>query len=120
MSFGKFEARKAVAEYSKHQGEVTPDDVILSSGCSHALEMAALTLVAPGENILIPRPSYNYKTWIDGMKIETKAYNLDPDKQWDIDLTHLESLIDEKTRAIIINNPGESFEYFIFENIYEQ
>lgn len=107
ISFGKFEARKAVAEYSKHQGFVNADDVILSSGCSHAMEMCVLTLVAPGENILIPRPCYNYKTWIDGMRIETKAYNLDPNKQWDIDLTHLESLIDDKTRAIIVNNPGK-------------
>lgn len=109
ISYGKFEARQAVAEYSKHQGNISPDDVILSSGCSHALEMTVLTLVQPGENVLIPRPSYNYKTWIDGMKIETKAYNLDPEKQWDIDLVHMESLIDEKTRAIIINNPGRFF-----------
>lgn len=40
------------------------------------------------------------------MRIETRAYNLDPSKDWDIDLKHLESLIDEKTRAIIVNNPG--------------
>lgn len=65
-----------------------------------------LTLASPGENVLIPRPSYNYKTWIDGMLIETKAYNLDPEKSWDIDLKSMEKLIDEKTRAIIVNNPG--------------
>jgi tyrosine aminotransferase len=95
-----------VAEYSKHQGIVTADDIILTSGCSHALEMATLTLVSPGENILIPRPCYNYKTWIDGMKIETKAYNLVPEKNWNVDLTHLESLIDDKTKAIMVNSPG--------------
>lgn len=39
ISFGKFEARAAVAEYSKHQGIVSADDIILTSGCSHALEM---------------------------------------------------------------------------------
>lgn len=65
-----------------------------------------LTLASPGENVLIPRPSYNYKTWIDGMMIETKAYDLDPEKSWDIDLKKMDELIDEKTRAIIINNPG--------------
>lgn len=40
------------------------------------------------------------------MLIETKAYELDPEKSWDIDLKSMESLIDEKTRAIIVNNPG--------------
>lgn len=39
ISFGKFEARAAVAEYSNHQGVVSADDIILTSGCSHALEM---------------------------------------------------------------------------------
>lgn len=56
--------------------------------------------------MLIPRPSYNYRTWLDGMLIESKTYNLDPEKSWDIDLKNMEELIDEKTRAIIVNNPG--------------
>jgi tyrosine aminotransferase len=40
------------------------------------------------------------------MNIETKAYNLDPEKSWDIDLKNMEEIIDGKTKAIIINNPG--------------
>lgn len=40
------------------------------------------------------------------MGIVTKAYNLDPSQGWNIDLKHMESLIDSKTRAIIVNNPG--------------
>lgn len=39
ISYGKYEARVAVAEYSKHQGKVEADDIILTSGCSHAMEM---------------------------------------------------------------------------------
>ena len=65
-----------------------------------------MTLVSPGENILIPRPCYNYLTLTDGMHIETRSYNLDPLKDWEIDLKHMESLINEKTRAILVNNPG--------------
>lgn len=103
---GRLEAREAIANYSRHQGDVKADDVVVASGCGHALEMCIMTLVGPGENLLIPRPSYNYKTWTDGMHIETRTYNLEPSKGWDIDLKHLESLIDTKTRAIIINNPG--------------
>ena len=68
--------------------------------------MSILTLVSPGENLLIPRPSFNYQSWTDGMHIQTKTYNLDPMNDWMIDLWHMESLIDKKTRAILINNPG--------------
>lgn len=58
VGYGKLEAREAVATYSQHMGNVTADDIILSCGCSHAMEMCILTLVAPGENLLIPRPCY--------------------------------------------------------------
>lgn len=57
---GKLAAREAVAEYSKHRGEVTADDVILASGCGHALEMCIMSLVAPGENLLYPIPCYRF------------------------------------------------------------
>lgn len=56
---GRKDAREAVAEYSKHRGsKITADDIILTSGCNHALEMTMLTLVSPGENLLVPRPCY--------------------------------------------------------------
>lgn len=68
--------------------------------------MSILTLVSPGQNLLVPRPCYNYKTWTDGLHIETKMYNLEPSKNWEIDIVQMESLINDKTRAILINNPG--------------
>lgn len=102
---GKLEAREAVAETSPDP-TVTADDVILTSGCAHAIEMCVLSLVKRGENLLIPRPCYSYGPLTDGMEIESRAYNLDPSKGWQIDLEHMESLIDSKTRVMIINNPG--------------
>ena len=38
--------------------------------------------------------------------IETRQYNLLPDQDWEVDLQHMESLIDDKTAAIIVNNPS--------------
>lgn len=55
---------------------------------------------------MVPRPAWSYVTWINGAGIEAKFYDLDPDKQWDAKLDHLESQIDSKTRAIICNSPG--------------
>lgn len=105
LGYLKLEAREAVAEFSK-SSKVDCDDIVLTSGCGHALEMCILTLVAPGENILIPRPCYNYRPLTDGTGVVTRYYNLDPEKAWDVDLKHMESVIDEKTRAILVNNPG--------------
>lgn len=59
-SAGIMEARQAVAKYSNQMGNIGPADVFLTSGCSMALETSFITLANPGENILIPRPSWNY------------------------------------------------------------
>lgn len=34
------------------------------------------------------------------------ARAMQPERQWEADLEHLESLIDERTRAIVVNNPS--------------
>ena len=101
-------ARQAVAEYVITNSEdfLTADDVILTSGCSMALEMCFRALANPGENILIPRPCWNYTTWIMGNGIKVKFYNLDPTKDWEVNLKHLESQIDGKTKGILVNNPS--------------
>lgn len=74
---GHPEARQAVAEYSAHQGPVTADDVVLSSGCSHAIELAITVLANSGQNVLVPRPGFLiYKTVAEGLGIEIKYYKL--------------------------------------------
>jgi tyrosine aminotransferase len=103
---GEEKARQAVADYSQHMGNITSKDVILTSGCSMALEMSFQALANPGDNILIPRPCWNYVTWILGLGIETQFYNLDPKKGWNVDLEHMESLINDRTKAILVNSPG--------------
>ncbi|XP_050361316.1 tyrosine aminotransferase [Nymphalis io] len=106
-SKGHYEARVAVAKYCAHQGNVHPDDVILSSGCSHAIEMVITALADSGQNVLIPRPGFSiYQTLAEGLGIIIKHYNLLPDEQWKVDLDDLESQIDDDTVAIVVINPS--------------
>ncbi|XP_026322073.1 tyrosine aminotransferase-like [Hyposmocoma kahamanoa] len=104
---GFYEARKAVAEYSRRQGKVKPEDVILCSGCTHAIDLVITTLANSGQNILVPRPGHTvYKTAAEGLGIELKFYNLLPDQNWEIDLEDLENKIDEATALIVVINPS--------------
>ncbi|XP_045511488.1 tyrosine aminotransferase [Colias croceus] len=104
---GHLEAREAVAEYSAHQGNVTANDVILSSGASHAIELAITALADSGQNILVPRPGFMiYQTLAEGLGITVKYYSLLPDEQWKVDIDDLESQIDEDTAAIVVINPS--------------
>lgn len=120
-TMGIVEARQAVADYVNKSGlSVSIDDIILTSGGSSSLEMCFQALANSGENILVPRPCFNYKTWLLGPGIEARSYNLDPNKDWSIDLNHLESQIDRRTRAILINNVGNPCgNVFSLEHLYE-
>lgn len=105
---GFIEARQAVANYSLHQGEdITANDVILCSGCSCALDLAIAVMAGDGQNLLIPRPGFSiYKTLAEGFGVECRSYDLLPEKNWEIDLQQMESVIDVNTSAIIITNPS--------------
>ena len=107
-STGFPEARAAVAEHVSCDGaKLTEEDVVLCSGCSCALDLCISVLANPGDNILIPRPGFSvYGTLANGLSIETKEYDLLPEADWEVDLDHLDSLVDDKTRAILVNNPS--------------
>lgn len=98
-SAGTVEAREAIAKWSSVPGfpALTADDVVIASGCSGALELAISVLLNPGDNLLIPKHAFSlYQTLCEAKGMSVKHYNLIPAKQWEADLEHLESLIDEK------------------------
>lgn len=106
---GTKEAREAVARtHSVPEHPVSYEDVVLTCGCSQAIDMAISVLSNPGEhNILIPRPGFSlYQTLCSSKGIETRYYSLDPSRAWECNLSEMESLIDDKTSAILINNPS--------------
>ncbi|XP_028666003.1 tyrosine aminotransferase isoform X1 [Erpetoichthys calabaricus] len=107
-SIGYQSSREVVASYyTGPEAPLDAMDVILTSGCSQAIEMAIGVLCNPGDNILVPCPGFSlYKTLALSMGIDVKLYNLLPEESWEIDLKQLESLIDDKTSCIIINNPS--------------
>lgn len=84
-----------------------PQDVVIASGCSGALDLAISVLLNPGDNMLIPKPAFAlYQTLAEAKGIAVKHYALLPERSWEVDLEHLESLIDARTRAILVNNPS--------------
>mmetsp|Transcript_21780 Transcript_21780/g.29972 ORF Transcript_21780/g.29972 Transcript_21780/m.29972 type:complete len:411 (-) Transcript_21780:29-1261(-) len=107
-SCGMLPAREAIAQYVHDPVQpLTADDVIITSGCSGALELSLVALANPGDNFLLPNPCFSlYRTIADSKGIKVKSYNLLPEKGWEIDLDHLESLIDDQTKFILINNPS--------------
>lgn len=108
-STGFVESREAVAKHCSvpDVAVLEAKDIILCSGCSCSIDLCITALCCPGQNILVPRPGFPlYKTLAEGLSIKTKYYNLLPEKNWEVDLEMLETLIDDDTSAIVVNNPS--------------
>src|SRR5512145_2915851 len=58
-SVGILPAREAVAAETEGRGmSVTPDRVVMTAGTSEGIELALTTLAGPGDEVLVPVPTY--------------------------------------------------------------
>lgn len=109
-SVGTKAAREAIARrYTENcpHGQLTADDVMICSGASGALQIALDASLSPGDNILLPRPGFSlYATICGHLGVEVRYYDLLPERNWEADLTQAASLVDGKTRAMLVNNPS--------------
>ncbi|GAM19912.1 hypothetical protein SAMD00019534_030870, partial [Acytostelium subglobosum LB1] len=107
-SIGYEAARAAIAKFVETEtSPLTPADVITACGASGAIELSLTALLNPGDNILIPKPGFSLYECISNSKgFNVKHYNLLPEKSWEIDIEHLKSLIDARTKCIMVNNPS--------------
>ncbi|XP_048127034.1 probable aminotransferase TAT2 [Rhodamnia argentea] len=108
-TIGILPARRAVADYLSRDlpYKLSPDDVHLTLGCKQAIEAALAVLACPGANILLPRPGFPcYDALAAYSHLETRYFDLLPDKGWEVDLKGVEDLADESTVAMVIINPG--------------
>lgn len=111
---GLLPARESVARYYAEKGvSLSPESVFLTASTSESYSFLLRILVNPGENILVPKPSYPLFDFLaDVNDAELRPYSLRYDGVWTIDLHELEKAADQKTRAIILvtpNNPTGSF-----------
>ena len=101
-------AREAVAaEYSARGAAMAPDRVILTSGASEGIELALSVLVDPGDEVLVPVPTYPFYTAVlSQLGARGVYYRTDPTRGWQPDLDHVESLIGPRTRGLVVCDPN--------------
>jgi aspartate aminotransferase len=96
------------AKLKRDQGlPYEPPDVIVSVGAKHTLFNAAVALLDPGDEVLVPQPywvSYPEQiTLIGGVAVavpteESTGFDLDPDR--------LRAAVTSRTKAVILNSPN--------------
>jgi len=111
---GLLEARRAVSRYYAGRGEcVPPERILLTASTSEAYAYLFKLLADPGDNVLVPRPSYPLFEFLAHLEsIEIRQYPLEYHGAWSIDVDALGSAVTQRTRAAIVvhpNNPTGSY-----------
>ena len=86
---------------------VPPDRIVLTASTSDAYSMLFKLLCDPGDDVLVPRPSYplfELLAPLDG--IHAVPYALDPHAGWTVDLGSVAAAATPRTRAILVVNPN--------------
>jgi alanine-synthesizing transaminase len=107
-------AREAVAGYYAARGEaVEPSRILLTTSTSESYAWLFKLLADPGDEVLVPRPSYPLFEFLAQMEsVHVKHYPLIYQDGWSIDTEALAAAISGRTRAIVLvnpNNPTGSF-----------
>lgn len=97
--------RKYYAEWGM---DYAIDDIFVTNGGSEALSFAIMTTCDPWDNVLMFEPFYaNYKSFTGAYNVEIQGVPTSPDTGYHLpDQETVESYITDRTRAMLITNPG--------------
>ncbi len=112
--FGLDAARAAVArDLSAHGPAVDPARVVLTASTSEAYAFLFKLLCDPGDEVLVPRPSYPLFEHLARLESVTVVpYRLAYDGGWHVDFPSVRAAITPRTRGIVAvspNNPTGSY-----------
>lgn len=108
---GMPELRGEISRYMKRKFdlEYDPDEIVVTVGGSEAIDMAIRALVNPGDEVIIPMPSfvcYEPIARMSGAKVVTISTKLE--NNFKLTASELRSAITDKTKLLILpfpNNP---------------
>lgn len=107
---GKLELREAIAEKLRKENKIdaSADEIIVTCGSKEALLIAMLTLINPGDEVIVQDPGYNFAympmvRMLDGI---VHSLQLREEDSFSVHPGMLRKLITEKTKLFILNSPS--------------
>jgi alanine-synthesizing transaminase len=102
---GILAARSAVSRY--YGGKVDAARILLTASTSEAYALLFKLLADPGDEVLVPRPSYPLFDFLAALEsVHVVEYPLVHHAGWDIDFDALARKITPRTRAVVVVNPN--------------
>ena len=107
-SVGIRPAREAVAAECQRRGmPLDPDRVVITAGTSEGIELALTALAGPGDEVLVPVPTYPlYTAVLAKIGARPVFYSTTPENQWLPDPGEIRRLIGPATRALVVIDPN--------------
>jgi alanine-synthesizing transaminase len=107
-------ARRAIVSYYADRGtHVSAGDILLTTGTSEAYSFVFRALCNPGDELLVPAPSYPLFAFLaDIQDVKLIRYPLFYDHGWQIDFPALEQSITPRTRGVIVVHPNNPTGHF--------
>src|SRR5579863_6386629 len=117
-------ARAAVADYYRAVSpgkNISPDRILLTASSSEAYALLFKLLADPGDQVLVPRPSYPLFEFLAALEsVRPVAYPLVYQRCWAIDFDALRRSITSRTRALVLVNPNNPTGSFLKKKELEQ
>ena len=101
--------REAIAAKVRRENRFacTPDQVVVTPGAVAALAIAVLTVAGRDDEVLIPDPGWpNYQAITALAGARAVRFTLHADRGFQPDLGEIEALVTPRTKAILVNSPG--------------
>jgi aspartate/methionine/tyrosine aminotransferase len=109
---GSRTAREAIAAHHGHG--LRADELLLTASTSEGYGLLFKLLGDPGDEVLVPSPSYPLFDWLarlEGLTARTvPSYFQD---RWHLDLGALEAAVSDRTRAVVVVNPNNPTGHFL-------
>jgi aspartate/methionine/tyrosine aminotransferase len=107
-SAGMMELRDAIAKYvaDTRRVNVTPDEVVVVPGGKPIIFFSVLALAEEGDEIIYPNPGFPiYESMINYVGAKAVPIRLREELDFRLDVDELASLINERTKLVIVNSP---------------
>lgn len=113
-SKGILPAREAVSGYYAARGiDVSPERLVLTVSTSEAYSYCFRLLCDPGDEVLVPSPSYPLFDFLAGiLDVKLVPYELVYDEGWQIEFESLRGKITPRSRAILVVHPNNPTGHF--------
>lgn len=118
------ELRQAICTKLKRDNNLdfTPDQTIVSTGAKQALANAILSLINPGDEVIIPTPYWvTYSALVDLAEGVNKFVHCGIETDFKLTAAQLEAAITDKTRAFVFSSPcnptGSVYSYSELEQL---